>query len=78
MRKLGNMFFSKKVQVKLNLLENFKIKNLWNKDKDWLLQKKQTYYILYRLFWKKLLKLEKYWVDLSKTKNAYAIYNFGP
>ena len=29
------MYFSNKVQVKLNLLENFTFKNLWKKDRDW-------------------------------------------
>ena len=39
MGKLDNVFFSKKVQVKLNLLENFEFKNLWKKDEGWSLQK---------------------------------------
>ena len=41
MGKMDNMFFSfaKKVQVKLNLLENFEFKNLSKKSEGWSLQK---------------------------------------
>ena len=33
------MYFSSKVQVKLNLLENFAFENLWKKDKGWSQQR---------------------------------------
>ena len=40
---MGNLdniyFFSKQVQVELNLLENFELKNLRKKDEGWSLQK---------------------------------------
>ena len=54
------MYFSSKVQVKLNLLENFAFENLWKKDKGWSQQ---------RVILERALKFEA--LDRFIKKNIY-------
>ena len=59
------MYFSSKVQVKLNLLENFAFENLWKKDKGWSQQ---------RVILERALKFEALDRFIKKNIYIYKIY----
>ena len=61
------MVSSSKVQVKLNLFENFAFKNMWKKDKGWSLQK---------VILKRALKFETLGRFIENKKNVYTVYSF--
>ena len=61
------MYFSSKVQVKLNLLENFAFENLWKKDKGWsqqrvILERALKFEALDRFIKKKYIYIYKFFI----------------